>query len=946
MNHVRCLAASALLALAGTATAQSSNDVFPFPYEITDLDNGLRVVTVTTEYPGIVAVHCVVSVGSRHEVEEGKTGFAHFFEHMMFRGTETMSSEQQAAAFKAMGADRNAYTSDDITNYHTVVPTEEIENVLRLEADRFQRLSYSEKAFRTEAMAILGEYNKNSANPTSRLLEKVRETAFDAHTYSHTTMGYLRDISAMPRQMGYSKTFFDRFYRPEYVTLVVVGDVAHDDVLRMAREHWGSWQRGDYVAEIPNEPEQQEPRECHVEWPSPTQPWVVVCYKTPSFSTDSNELASLQLGAEMAFGGNSDLYRKLFVEDAIVDSFFHWFPDRADPGLGYVFARVKDPADWSEVRDRILGAVETLRSTPVDADTLRATKTRQRYGFAASLDSSSAVADELAGYIALARTPEAVNAVYRQYDSVTPASIQNAADKWLVPNHRTIATLSHEPLPEAGPPQAIASDDGIDENVLFLESSSPLLAVRVAFPIGAADELPGERGLANLTARMLTESGTAQREYAQILEAFYPIASGVSAQTDKEMTVFGGVVHKDNARAWLELFGEMMTEPGFREEDFERIKASAISSLEVDLKANDDEELGKEVLYREIYGEKSPYGSPNRGVREDLESFTLDDVRRFARRWYFAAAPHAIVGIAGNADPSFVRDLTQTVRSMAKSADPDNTVPTDPWSGGYNPIDLKHNRMTIVEKNTLATGLHIGFPISVTRFHQDWVALWLIRSWLGEHRSSNSHLYQRLREVRGLNYGDYAYIEYFPNGGRQFKPDPNLGRFSQIFQIWIRPVPHQNGPFALKAAWYELDKLIRDGLSEQEFEETRDFLTRSVALGSQNDDRRLGHAIDSRFYRNDEFVKFVRDGLAKLTVDEVNRVLRTHLRSNRLQFVVVTNDGEAFKESLLSAAATPISYQTPPADDVLEEDKLIEVIDLNLREQDITIVPLEQVFAK
>src|SRR5205807_10023400 len=136
----------------------------------------------------------------------------------------------------------------------------------------------------------------------------------------------------------------------------------------------------------------------------------------------------------------------------------------------------------------------------------------------------------------------------------------------------------------------------------------------------------------------------------------------------------------------------------------------------------------------------------------------------------------------------------------------------------------------MVERRTRSTAISLGCPISVTRADKDWPALALVASYFGEHRSSNSYLYQRLRESRGLNYGDYAYVEYFPRGMYQFEPDPNLARQQQIFQIWIRPVEPANGMFALRAALYEFDKLVRDGLSEEAFEATRDYLSKHTNI--------------------------------------------------------------------------------------------------------------------
>jgi zinc protease len=187
----------------------SAADILPFvPVEET-LANGLRVIVVATGLPGIVSLQIPVGTGSRNEIEAGRSGFAHFFEHMMFRGTRQHSPEAYQAILTRAGARGNAYTTDDYTNYHITFAKDDLERILKLEADRFQNLSYGEDAFMTEARAVLGEYNKNSADPLEKLVEVQREHAFTAHTYRHTTMGFLRDIENMPQLYDYSREFFD-----------------------------------------------------------------------------------------------------------------------------------------------------------------------------------------------------------------------------------------------------------------------------------------------------------------------------------------------------------------------------------------------------------------------------------------------------------------------------------------------------------------------------------------------------------------------------------------------------------------------------------------------------------------------------------------------------------------------------------------------------------------
>ena len=228
------LVVSALL-----VSAAPAGKIFPLAYEQHDFPNGLRLITVPTDYPNVVALFVVVQVGSRNEVEPGKTGFAHFFEHMMFRGTKKYSSEAYNALLKRAGAASNAFTSDDLTAYHTTFSKEDLEPILALEADRFQNLEYSEAAFKTEALAVLGEYNKNSTAPMRKLSEVTRNTAFDRHSYKHGTMGFLPDIQDMPNQLAYGRAFFDRFYRPEYTTVLVVGDVQPQQVRSMVGKYSG-----------------------------------------------------------------------------------------------------------------------------------------------------------------------------------------------------------------------------------------------------------------------------------------------------------------------------------------------------------------------------------------------------------------------------------------------------------------------------------------------------------------------------------------------------------------------------------------------------------------------------------------------------------------------------------------------------------------------------------
>ncbi|MEM7083427.1 MAG: pitrilysin family protein [Pseudomonadota bacterium] len=947
--------------------ASGPSDIFTTPYRLETLDNGLTVLLVRTDYPDIVNLQIPVQTGSRNEVEPGKSGFAHFFEHMMFRGTDNYPAEVYTEILKNAGADQNAYTTDDYTNYHVTFTKGDLDKILEIEADRFQHLKYSEEVFRTEAQAVKGEYLKNSSNPVSKLFEVIRESSFKTHTYGHTTMGYLRDIEEMPNQLEYSKVFFDRWYRPEKAAVILVGDIEIDSALALVEKHFGSWERGNFTNIIPQEPPPSGPLYEHIAWENPTQPWLVMAFRGPRFDPTQKDMPTMDIFSSVYLSQSSELYQKLVVQERLVDALFPSFPDRKDPNLLLIGARLTDIANAGAVRDAIADTLANARVTPVAKDKLEQTKSRLRYQFAAGLDNSEAIGDLLASYMQFNNDPEVINQVYRQYAAVTPDDLITHANNYFVDQGLIVATLANGETMEGFDTRtsidARVSDGAVDPTestntsrdlarriskwvpeqmprsgggvsyVLLPSDSSPLIDVSFVFNTGAADDPPGKKGLAMLTAAMITDAGSKAFSYEEINRAMFPIAAGFSARVDKDMTTLYGGVHRDNLDTWYALVRSQLLTPAFNEDDFNRIKTRAINGVRTDLVGNNDEELGKEMLYQRIFGEDHPYGSYNGGHSDDLEALTLEDVRAFYNQHFTATGLR--VGVSGGYDESFLSTLKTDVARLPGGG--------RAATSAFEDVQLSNGRNgVIIEKDTQAVAVSFGFPIDLVRGDKDWVALWLVRSWLGEHRSFNSHLFGRIREERGMNYGDYAYIEYFPFGMFQFHPDTNLARQQQIFQVWIRPLrTNTDAHFATRVAMYELQKLIDDGLTSAQFEASRNFLDKFVSLLAKSQSRQLGYAIDSDFYRIGNFTDYVRKELAALTVDDVNRVIRENLQTDNMEFVFIAKDAKGLKESLLDDRRSPIEYNAPKPE-LAEEDAVIEV--LPLRFQQIDIVPGDDVF--
>ena len=497
---------------------------------------------------------------------------------------------------------------------------------------------------------------------------------------------------------------------------------------------------------------------------------------------------------------------------------------------------------------------------------------------------------------------------------------------------RRVRTTSTQKMSSSTQPTSAAHAAAPIASVLE-PSQSPLVSIRLLFMTGAANDPAGKEGVAALTAALLSEGGSRTMPYEQIIEAFYPMAAGFGSQIDKEMTVFAGTTHVDNLEKYYGIIRDMLLDPGFREDDFTRLKADAINYLKTSLRQGNDEELGKEYLYNIIYA-GHPYAHNNTGTVSSLEKLTLDDVRSFYKQNYTQG--NLVIGLAGGYPSDFAAKVSADFAKL-------------PAGGGApkkyaQPKVAPGMRIEIIQRETRATAISMGFPIPVNRSHKDWPALALVASYLGQHRSSVSHLYQRLREARGLNYGDYAYVEYFPRGMFQFTPDPNLGRSTQIFQIWIRPVEPQNSHFVLRAALYEYDKLVKEGMKQSDFEAIRDFLTKYSNVLTATQDARLGYALDSRYYGTPEYTAFMRERLSKLTLADVNRAIKQYLAPGNMRVVVITKDAEALRDAIVKGTPSPIKYNSPKPDDITAEDKIIEKYKVPVTAAQVTIVPVEKVF--
>ena len=466
--------------------------------------------------------------------------------------------------------------------------------------------------------------------------------------------------------------------------------------------------------------------------------------------------------------------------------------------------------------------------------------------------------------------------------------------------------------------------------------------VQLRFRSGAIEDPPGKAGLTWLTAQIMVEGGTRNLDAKQLLNALFPLAAELDARVDKEQTTFWTRVHRDNLDKLLPILTDVLLHPRWDPQEFKRIREVAVNDVEKRLRQGDDENLGKESLYEVMY-KGHPYGRYTGGHAADLKSITLGEVKAHAQKVF--TADRLVVGVSGGAPKGLADQLAQTLATLPAKSEAPAQVPQQAPHGP---------RYVLVEKNADSTAISMGIPWQFSRADADWPALSVARSAFGEHRQFNGRLMQRLREMRGLNYGDYAYIEYFrQEAGDAASAQLGRARHQQDFTIWVRPVRNENRLFAVRAALYELGRSVKDEpFTAEEVEKTKGFLDGYILLFDQTDQRKLGYALDDAFFGMSGFLGSWRAALRSVTTDQVNSAWRKWIDPSQIEVVLAGKDMAAARKIILANEPTPIQYQKDPSGKSpekpkaqLDTDAQIEQLPFGAQgDADVVIIPVDQMF--
>jgi zinc protease len=425
-------------------------------------------------------------------------------------------------------------------------------------------------------------------------------------------------------------------------------------------------------------------------------------------------------------------------------------------------------------------------------------------------------------------------------------------------------------------------------------AGSPAIDLAAVIRAGSAFDPVGSEGIAALTARAMKEAGAGARTPDDVRTALLPTGNELQLVVDREWVSFRLRCHPDHATLCIDLFADVLAQPSFGEADVQRLRDDAIHAVTDGLREN-DEALGWEVLQSVLY-EGHPYGHPVDGRAGVLPLLGPAETRAFHAAHYVRES--TVVGIAGGYSSEDRDHLAARLDEIPARRAPDDAL--------FEPPPVSGRSIVAVDTQTPVTGIHFGHPIAVDRNHADWPALYLATHALGSHRQSFGRLFGALRAERGLNYGDYAYVEHHVERRGSSAADQAVVRRDNAFTVWIRPTSIDDGPLALELAISEVERWVNDGLTQEELDDVRSWLLGSLAVQTPDAGWKQLYALEAAASGTPDLLTYLPGVLPDLALEDVNAAIARHVRPADLRIVAVTGEAEAFVATLRSEEHTSL----------------------------------------
>lgn len=882
------------------------------PYSKFVLPNGLTVIVHEDHSDPIVHVDVTYHVGSARE-EIGKSGFAHFFEHMMFQGSDNVADEQHFKIITEAGGTLNGTTNRDRTNYFETVPKNQLEKMLWLEADRMGFLldAVTREKFEIQRATVKNERGQNYDNrPYGLVSETASKSLYPyGHPYSWLTIGYIEDLNRVG--VDDLKNFFLRWYGPNNATVTIGGDVNTNEAVKLVEQYFGSIPRGPEVVDMkPSYPSLSTDRYINMVDQYAKLPMLRIVYPTPQWYTKDE--AALDVLAEIiGQGNNSIMYQQLVkTQKALQADVYNYASELSGE---FTISIIPFPGKTlKEIDEEVKRAFEVFEKrgvTQEDIDKCVAQiESRTIYG----LESVSGKVSRLAAFQTFLDNPNYIGQYLDNYRSVTPQDVLDAYHTYIKGKGsvRLSVATKDDPANSAGDTKYVVDSSGYQmpnygyqglvynkgkddfdrskmppsaselsvvapefwtenrKNIAYIGTEIdeiPVVNVFITFPGGALTDPEGKAGRATLFAGMM-EEGTERRSAEEFSKALEMLGSSISFSAGKDGVDVMVRSLTRNLDATLALLEEKLSKPKFTQEDFDRIKAQSIESYKNSLSRPAG--VASAVIPQLLFG-KTNYGQPVYGTDKTLDNINLADIEEYKHTLFTIHGANVVV--VGSLSKSEIMSKLTFLDHLKSTPAPEVQVPAyrQPDKGSQQKLYF------IDFPGAAQTEFRIA---SITDMKYDGTGPYfksgIMNYPLGGVFNSRLNLY--LREEKGWTYGARS----------GFSGNKYVGYF--MFSGGIKAS-------ATDSALYDVLKIMQEYKDNSATQEELDF-TRNAKL--QSEARQYETGFQKAYYLNDILEYNLPKDIAKqqtkilkdISLDEIHSLAKSKLRNSDEYIILLVGD--------------------------------------------------------
>jgi len=892
-----------------------------FDYQQIKLDNGLTVITLEDFSCPVVAVQVWYHVGSKDENPE-RQGFAHMFEHMMFRGTDKLGPTDHFGLIRRVGGECNGYTSFDRTVYLETLPASQLELALWLESERMGFLKIDQEAFDTERKVVEEERRIKLNSPYGTLIENILPEIFKTHPYRWAPIGNIPHLrSASVQEL---REFWTRYYVPSNATLVMVGAVKHEDAQKLAKKYFGWMPKYEVPKKVATrDPMPKGKRTITIKEASAPAPGVGVIYRT--VPTSHKDSVVIDLMAEILGGGNSSrLYREIVAQKqlAVMAQAGAWsLQDDGMFGAGAVLAPMG--GDPNQVLTAIESQIERIRTEPVTEKELTKAKNQMLRSIVTQCLEVESKANILGTAAVDMGDAAEANKTLDKIRAVTASDILRVAKEYLSPDRalevkvernllatvigsrdkeekavKVTAAVEKNPpkpgrtgcdrckdLPKDAPlakvapgkltPQFVRGKLSNGLKVMIVPNHEvPFVSVQLGFLAGAWTE--DKPGTASMAMSMLTK-GTSKFNEAQLAEEMetYAISLGGSADLDTAMVAMS-MLTEHKARA-MSLLGQVVLEPTFPEGEFKKLRRQVLTSLTV--QSAEPEYQAQKEFRKRMYGDH-PYSRTATGEIEDVQALTVKDLKNW---WSTYLRPDlAVLIISGDIEEKEAMKLAEESlgKWQAKGPKPEKKLPPIAKPG--------KTQIYLVDQPGTQSQIMVG-QLGLTRHNPEYFTSRVVSCYFGW--GFDSRLNKCIRVDKGLTYGVWGSY-----GAQRFAGDFKVGTFTKT----------ESTPQAVKAVLDEISRLKNAGPTESELDCSKSYILGSF-IGGRETPQQIANdlwLIESQGL-SDDYLEQLLSTIAKTTPADCVKLTRDTLEPDK-QIVVVVGQADQLKAELEKIAPVTV----------------------------------------